>query len=161
MEDFKMDIKGMQDLIDNLRDIGPRVANNSLLGAVKAAAKVVEKIAEDIAPVYDGETTIRNKKKTTGKAPGGLLKKQISRWKRNMYSNEVVSFSIGVKKDKDPQRAYWWTWQEFGTSRHQAANGGQGFLRPAFILGYRDAQKVMADYLRARLEKEAAKRGTT
>jgi HK97 gp10 family phage protein len=69
----------------------------------------------------------------------GLLRDSIKIW-RQRKTPHAVTYYVGVRarrrkkgEDKDPLKdAFYWWWQEAGTSRHPAANGGRGYLRPAF-----------------------------
>lgn len=144
-------IEGLAELDRRLREFGPRIAANGLRAASFAGARVIRDAIKATAPVRTG-----------------LLKANITAFKRQTERN-VAKYSIGVKgirrkyantafnrrkrkvgkKYQADGPAFYARFLEFGKAGKPGINGGKGFVRPAFI----NNAKAAVDAIKARLAK--------
>lgn len=131
------EVKGLKELAEALNLMPKKLAGRALGAAVKAGAVLVRDAARAMAPVDTG-----------------AAKKSIMAWRKRGSRPDNIGYQVGVTlKKKWPrtkavkmsgwkrfwtgehrqsitkvQPAYWWRFNEFGTSRQPA----RPFLRPAW-----------------------------
>lgn len=145
-----VEVKGLKELNDALRELPDRIARNVLRGATSAGAAVIRKEAQAKAPVYTGEVS-------KGHPPPGTLKRAVYQKQiRELSSLVNQTFYVGVRRGKHAKKgidAFYWTFVEFGTSKMAA----RPFLRPAFEAKKNEAVQAIKQYLTDRIPKEADK----
>ena len=152
-----VEIKGLSELSQALRDLPQNIGRNVLRGGVNAGATVIRQEAIRRAPVYTGPVS-------QGHPPPGTLRKALFQKQVSSLSiNQKQVFIVGVRRGKKYQKtgkngaknldAFYWTWVEFGTSKMTA----RPFLRPAFETQKNSAVEAIADYIRNRLPAEVDK----
>lgn len=149
-----VEVKGLKELNEALRQLPERVARNTLRGATAAGAAVIRKEARLRAPIYTGDLSDKH-------PPAGTLRKSVYQKQiRELSSLVKQTFYVGVRtgkrlKDKTGRTldAYYWRFVEFGTVKMSA----RPFLRPAFEAKKLEAIEAIKAYLAARIPKEAEK----
>lgn len=140
-----MNLSGFKELAAALRELGPRVAKNSLRRAVSAGATVVKNDARARAP------------KDTGEMAKDILVKRERDTKGEMSAKYSVFVLTGKKsrlkgKGRNVARDSWyWRLVEFGTSKMAA----QPFMRPAYDGKKEEAVKVIGEKLDEGIQKAA------
>jgi len=140
-----MKLTGFKELAAALRELGPRIARNTLRRSVSSAAVVIRNEARAKAPVDTGE-----------------MKKDIM-IKRERDSKDQMSarYSVFVRSGKKSRLAgkkrdvnrdsFYWRFVEFGTSKMAA----KPFLRPAFEAQKENAVKRIGESLDEGIQKAA------
>jgi HK97 gp10 family phage protein len=138
-------LTGFKELADALRELGPRVARNSLRRAVSAGAAEIRNDAKARAPVDTGEMRkdimIKRERDTKGE-----MAATYSVFVRSGKKSRLAGKSRDVQKD-----SYYWKFVEFGTSKMAA----KPFLRPAFESRKEEAVKVIGEKLDEGVQKAA------
>jgi len=117
-----VNIKGLKELAEALKQMPERIAGKALGASVAAGAAIIRDQARANAPVASGAT-----------------KKSIVAYRKRGSHPDNIGYRVGVTlKKKWPGRgkgktgkgepAYWWIFNEFGTSKQAA----KPFMRPAF-----------------------------
>jgi HK97 gp10 family phage protein len=154
MPDIKsgtIQITGLSELEKNLEQFPDRLAKNILSGAIRAGAVVIQNEARSRAPQAAEKHFRYYKGKLTGVVIPGNLKKNIKvRLAPRSSRERPIEYWVYVGK-----KAFYWRFMEFGTSKMSA----KPFMRPAFETMKEKAIERMKEYLGARIDKEAAKRG--
>lgn len=154
-------IDGLRALEQRLLQYPAKFEKNVLSGAMKEGAKVIQKRAREYAPKSTKPHILRSyasatfKKFTSRKMGVWILPLNITRMIRVKVDKSgsrgyKISYEVYVK-NKD---AWYWKFQEFGTSKMPAANTGKGFMRPAFEDMKEFAVESIKEYIKARLENE-------
>lgn len=105
--------------------------------ALRDVAKLLRKRIKDAVPVDEG-----------------VLKKNVGTWVRKDKGTGESRLQVGVydktrAKKKGYPYAFHAHFQEFGTSKMQAANNGRGFLRSTVQDNIDEIQKIQGKYLSA------------
>jgi HK97 gp10 family phage protein len=106
------------------------------------------------AALRDTAKLLRRRIKDNAPEDTGNLKRNVGSWVRKTEDSDVPYLQVGVydrerAEKKGLKHAYYATWQELGNSRHPAANGGRGFLRPAVQDSIEDIRRIQGKYLSA------------
>jgi HK97 gp10 family phage protein len=145
MANDMMNLTGFKELAAALRELGPRVAKNSLRRAVSAGSTVIKDDARARAP------------KDTGEMAKDILVKRERDTKGEMSAKYSVFVLTGKKsrlkgKGRNVSRdSFYWRFVEFGTSKMAA----QPFMRPAFESRKEEAVKVIGEKLDEGIQKAA------
>lgn len=152
----EIQITGLKELNEALKQLPERVARNVLRGAVNAGASIIRKEMKDKAPVYTGPVS-------AGHPPPGTLKRAVYQKQIGELSSLLKqTFFVGVRHGKKYQKvgkrevnldAYYLPFVEFGTSNMAA----RPFMRPAFETKKGEAVDAIKAYLEERIPKEADK----
>lgn len=139
-------LTGFKELADAMRELGPRVAKNTLRRAVSAAATEVRNEARNRAPVDTGEMRRDIMVKRERDTKGEMSAK---------YSVFVLtgkkSRIKGMRRNVD-RNSFYWRFMEFGTSKMAA----KPFMRPAYEAKKEDAVRIIGEKLDEGIQKAAA-----
>lgn len=140
-----MNLTGFKELANALRELGPRVAKNTLRRSVAAGATIIRKEAMDRAPVDTGEMRkdIQVKRERDTK---GEMSAKYSVFVRAGKKSRLSGRARNVQKD-----SYYWKFVELGTSKMAA----RPFMRPAFESRKEDAVKAIGEKLDEGIQKAA------
>jgi HK97 gp10 family phage protein len=154
MPDIKtgtIQITGLSELEKNLEQFSDRLAKNILAGAIRAGAVVIQQEARARAPQSEKQHYRYKNGKAIGVVIPGNLKKNIKvRLAPRSSRERPITYWVYVGK-----KSFYWIFSEFGTSKMSA----KPFLRPAFDSKKQEALDRIKEYLSARIDKEASKRG--
>lgn len=140
-----MSLTGFRELAKALRELGPRVAKNTLRRSVSAGATVIKIDARERAP------------KDSGEMAKDILVKRERGTKSEMSAKYSVFVLSGKKSRLKGKRrnvdrdSFYWRFVEFGTSKMAA----KPFLRPAFESRKEEAVKVIGEKLDEGIQKAA------
>lgn len=128
----KFEIKGLKEVIKNLKELEPKVQKKVVRKALREGTKIVQKEMQGEAPTDTG-----------------ALKKSI---KVRAGKQKKHSLSVKVETDKSqfPDQ-YYSAFVEFGTSKQPA----QHFMENAFKAKEDEARQRMVEALKDGIEKEA------
>ena len=146
-----VEVRGLKELNEALRQLPDRIARNVLRGATSAGAAVIRKEAKVKAPVYTGQVS-------AGHPPPGTLRRAVYQKQiRELSSLVKQTFYVGVRVGRNASKkgldAFYWRFIEFGTSKQPA----RPFLRPAFETKKLEAIAAIKQYLTDRIPKEVDK----
>lgn len=151
-----IEIKGLKELNDALKQLPDRIAKNVLRGATGAGAAIIRGEMRARAPVYTGDVQQGHP------APGTLKRAVYMKQIREKSSDTQQTFYVGVRHGKDRQSvgkkqanldAFYFSWVEFGTSKMPA----RPYMRPAFEAQKTAAAEAVKAYLAKRIPLEADK----
>jgi HK97 gp10 family phage protein len=131
--------KGFRELEQNLKLLGGEMREKGVKLMMSKASVPMRNDAKSRAPVL---------KEPDPRRRPGALRDAVRMW-RHRKSPYAVTYYIGVprrrglKKDSKDD-AFYWLWQEFGSSKQRPANGN-GFLRPAFESKKLESVRVALD----------------
>jgi len=145
-------ITGLADLEKRLQELPDKLARNVLRGAVRAGAVVIQKEARSMAPVSAEAHYLGKGSKRVEIQPGSLKRGIKVRMAPRKSRTSPIEYWVYISK-----KLWYWKFLEFGTSKM----AGSPFMRPAFESMRESAVERLREYLAARIDKEAAKRGTT
>jgi HK97 gp10 family phage protein len=139
---MKLEVLGLQELEQKLREFGPRLAKNGLRAAVAAGARVVANEAKRNAPV------------DTGTLKRAVYLKQI----REESNASQQTFFVGVRHGKGEKKknrdGFYFPFVEFGTEKMAA----RPFVRPAFEATKEQAAEAIKAKLAERIAKLAGEK---
>ncbi len=154
MNDIKtgtISITGLAELGKRLLAFPDKLAANILKGAIRAGAVVIQKEARQLAPASAEAHYLGKGSKRVLIQPGELKAKGIRvRLAPRKKRDVPIEYWVYVSR-----RNWYWKFLEFGTSKMAA----QPFMRPGYENRKLEAVERIREYLAARIEKEAAKRG--
>lgn len=141
-----MNLTGFKELAESLRELGPRVARNTLRRAVAAGATPIRTRARERAPKDTGE-----------------MAKDIQIKREKTEGPHVASYSVFVRTGKKSRlsgrarnvekNSWYWRLVEFGTVKMAA----QPFLRPSFEELKESSVKIIGEKLDEGIQAEATK----
>lgn len=136
---------GFKELAAAMRELGPRIARNTLRRSVSSAAAIIRNEAREKSPV------------DTGEMKKDIMIKRERDTKGEMSARYAVFVRSGKKsrlagKKRDVNRdSFYWRFVEFGTSKMSA----KPFLRPAFEAQKENAVKRIGESLDEGIQKAA------
>lgn len=139
-------LTGFRELAAALKQLGPRVAKNTLRRAVSSGAVLVRNDARQKAPVDTGEMRKDIQVKREKDQQNGTLSAKYSVFVRTGKKSRLSGASRNVNKD-----SFYWKFVEFGTSKM----GAQPFMRPAFETKKEEALKLIGEKLDEGIQKAA------
>lgn len=157
------EIVGASDVLKALRELPKEYQGKELAKSTGKGARVIRDEARDNAPVL--KTAARNR--TPGTLRNAIRSTSGSRkiWEsqafvyvRVLTKKAVAKFkrlNKGVAARDNPNDPFYWRFQEFGTVKMRAANGGRGFMRPAFDAKKEQAAEVIKEELWKGIERVA------
>lgn len=106
------------------------------------------------AAFRDVAKLLRGRIKDNTPVDKGDLKRNVGSWVRRAEDSDVPYLQVGVYDKERAERkglpyAFYAAFQEFGTSRMQAANGGRGFIRAPVEDSIDDIRRIQGQYLSA------------
>lgn len=132
-----MQISGLKELSDKLREIGPDIAEKALRGGVLAAAKLVRDEAKATNP------------DDTGRTDRALYVKFIKEESGPHQATYKVGVRSGSKERRRNRDAWYWRFIEFGTAKKPA----RPFLRPSFESQKMTAIDLIAERIARRIKR--------
>ena len=104
------------------------------------------------AALRDVAKLLRRRIKDMAPEDTGNLKRNVGSWVRKAADGEMPYLQVGVydkerAAKKGLKHAYYAGFQEFGTSKMSAANGGRGFIRPAVMDSIDEVRIIQGKYL--------------
>ena len=148
-------IEGLDQLAQALRELPQRIARNGLRAAVYAGAKLIRD--EDKLKAPKASASLGPNQPPPGTLKRAVIMKQV----RELSGPKRQTFFVTVrqgkqyrhqgKKGKRSQDAWYWRFVEFGTVKMSARQ----FLRPAFDLRKNDAVAAIKTRLAERIEQAA------
>lgn len=143
---------GLRELEQNLLMLGRDAHEKGVKRMMSRAAVPMRNEAIRNAPILQ---------KPDPRRTPGLLRRMIKIW-RQRKTPHAVTYYVGVRAKRRGKKnpltdAFYWLWQELGSSKQKAANGGRGFLRPAFEAKKMESVKVALHEGREFVRKTAAK----
>ena len=129
--DIKVNVKGLQDVNQALRDLPPKLRKRALLNALRAAGRVFRDEARRLTPV----ATVPVRRKGVVIRQPGTVRKAISvRQSKASRRRGDLGVFVNIKPAKRGQRGaysptdpFYWRWLEFGAR----GRPGAGMLQKA------------------------------
>jgi len=155
MADDIVRLHGLEGVRKALRALPDDLRKKELNKALRPGARLIQNTAKALAPRGTGFFgNIRGK--PWAHYAGTLINSIAIRREKKRYLKDDAKLRIGVLSSKDPNNgAFYWRFVEFGTSKMPAANGGIGFLVPAFESTKYAANKLIIKALLKGVEKSA------
>ncbi len=148
-------ITGLAELDKLLKALPGKVEKNILRGAMRAGAKVFQDRARGLAPVASGK--LRESIRVSTRAKQGQVWATVTAGGKRAFYAPMVEFGTARHFIKPKHRQSLFV---AGLARETVDHPGarpNPFMRPALDGGQAEAIGAAADYIRARLDKEAAK----
>ena len=142
-------LEGFKEMAERLKQLGPKVARNTLRRAVSAAAAQVRNQARENAPVDSGTLKRAIAIKREKDKQGGPFAATYSVFVRQAKNGSAGQKNVTAYGKFD---AYYARWIEFGTSKMPA----QPFLAPAFDSVKEEALKTIGEKIDEGIQKAAA-----
>lgn len=137
--------EGFAELAERLKQLGPRVAKNTLRRAVSSGAAVVRNEARARAPVDTGEMRKDIQQKREKDARGEFMAR-YSVFVRSGKKSRLSGRARDIQKD-----SFYWKFIELGTSKYPATP----FLAPALDTKKEEALKTIGEKLDEGIQKAA------
>lgn len=152
--DLKID--GLADLQRMLDELPAKVEANIMRGAIRAGAKVIEDRAKELAPVKSG--ALRDSIKVSTRSKRGQVSATIRAGGGKAFYAKWVEFGTAQHFIKPKNRkSLFFAGMAKEVVDHPGATQ-KPFMRPALDGGHTGAIDAMAEYIKKRLAKEAAKK---
>lgn len=162
---FEFRINDIDELVDKLSTLAPRVQRRGLDGAARAAMRPVQNAARAAAQKFDDPLTetkiykliVTQKATRAARRIGGTMMRVGVLGGSKAYVENKVNQRLGRagKTYETPGVAFYWRFREFGTEKQRA----EPFMQPAFTSNLNAIQDIFADRLRKVLDREAKKGG--
>jgi HK97 gp10 family phage protein len=157
MASVKIEVRGLSELNDRMKNLSDKVALKIIRQAVAAGANVVKEAAKrNVAPhnkTGELQASIDTRRNKQDSREGYEIRDVgVFKLKGYVYANTRRNRQmqrVGKPYEVDPP-SFYWRFLEFGT-RHQAPSP---FLRPAFDQNVGTALKAMSDKLTEKIIKE-------
>lgn len=143
-------VHGLRELQARMQKLADKVARKLAGQATGAAARLIKRQAQRLAPIADEPYTIEGVDVDPGNLPKKIISKKLSKRQTDLTSEHIVTVRRGAKHGHAYRVG---VFQEFGTVHHPA----QPFLRPALEQEKGFAIKAMKDKLTDGIIKEEAK----
>lgn len=152
--DLKID--GLADLQRMLDELPAKVEANIMRGAIRVGAKVIEDRAKELAPVKSG--ALRDSIKVSTRSKRGEVSATIRAGGGKAFYAKWVEFGTAQHFIKPKNRkSLFFAGMAKEVVDHPGARQ-KPFMRPALDGGHTGAIDAMAEYIKKRLAKEAAKK---
>ncbi len=132
-----MQISGLKELADRLREIGPDIERNALRSGVSAAAVLIRNQAKATNP------------DDTGRTDRALYAKFIREKSGPNQATYYVGVRSGSKERRKDRDAWYWRLVEFGTVKMPA----RPFMRPAFESKKMQAVEAIKERIQKRIKR--------
>lgn len=145
--DIQVNVRGLQDVNQALRDLPPKLRKRALLNALRAAGRVFRDEARRLTPV----ATVPVRRKGVVIRQPGTVRKAISvRQSKASRRRGDLGVFVNIKPAKRGQRGaysptdpFYWRWLEFGARgrpgagmlQKAAAKASQAVMRFGMVLG--------------------------
>lgn len=138
-------IDGLRDLEDKLKNYSNKLAKNLLQGAIREGAKVIQKECQNYTPKSKKPHLLKGARSKFGVwiIPGNLKKMIRVKVDKSGTRGYKISYEVYVKN----KEAWYWKFVEFGTSKMY----GRTFMRSGFEMAKEAAIEKIDQYLRERL----------
>lgn len=154
-------VSGLADLQKALDQLPVKIERNIMRGAMRAGSKVMAEEAKQQVPVDSGD--LRNSIKVTTRARRGQVSATVRAGDKKAFYAHMVEFGTAAHLIPKPSRkksseriALFFGGKVVSKVQHPGTRP-QPFMRPAFDKSTQAAIAAMAEYVRTRLAKEAAK----
>jgi HK97 gp10 family phage protein len=173
--ELRVQIQGLRKIEAAMRELPRRLDRKLLDAGLFAGAQVVAEEAQLMAPELReldprwSKGALKRAIRATSIKPSQYAAEAIV-GVRKLSSRQIAAFRGRQGKRRragkgvrsiDPRDAYYWFFVEFGTAKRRAANGGRGFLRPAFEARKTFAVDAAIKVFRDRIQLEMDKLGRT
>ncbi|MBB4865463.1 HK97 gp10 family phage protein [Pseudomonas nitritireducens] len=157
-EAFEVDLKGLDEIMKKLRELGPKLERNFLRRAARKAMNIVKDEARARVSPTDDPNTAENIARNIvvqesgrrGKAVGGVVMRVgVLGGAKNVHAGGLVGRAS--LKENPGGDTWYWRFMEFGTE-HQAA---RPFMRPAFEQNIEKVTETVAAELNKAIDKLA------
>lgn len=149
-------IEGLSDLKKALQELPVKIEKNIMRGALRSGAKEFETKAKEEMPEQSGK--LKRSLKINTRVRKGVVTSTISVGGGKVFYAHMVEFGTVahlIKPKKKKSLVVNGT--PVASAQHPGAIG-KPFMRPAFDAGSADAVQAVAEYIKKRLDKEAAKK---
>lgn len=150
-----IEIKGALELDRALKNLPDKIARNLLRAALRAGGKVILERARAGVPVESG--ALRDSLRVSTSLRGGVARASVKAGSKKAYYAHMVEFGTQRHWIKPRNRKSLFL---AGLAREVVDHPGardKPFMRPAIEQGAGAATEAIADYIRKRLDKIAAK----
>lgn len=144
---FDVQINGLDELDDKLKELSAKTQRKTLEGALMKAALPIMKAAKKNANKSEAAHQLKYNDGQTFTIQPGTLRKSIGR--QRMKKSKLPSVTVRVKKSRGKPYPYYWHFVERGNSRMAATP----YLRPAFEQNVEIAIQLFTEELRKRIDK--------
>jgi len=152
----ELNVKGLSDLNKLLNEFPAKVEGNIMRGAMRAGAKVFEDRAKQLVPVKSG--SLRDSIKVRTRSKRGRVSATVSAGDKKAFYAHMVEFGTAQHFIKPKSRkSLFFAGLAMDVVDHPGAKS-KPFMRPALDGGQTEAVNAAADYIRKRIDKEAAKK---
>jgi len=151
----ELHVSGLSELDKLLKELPAKVERNIMRGAMRAGAKVFADRAKQMVPVRSGQ--LRGSIKVSTRSKRGRVSATVRAGGKKAFYAHMVEFGTARHFIKPRKRKSLFF---AGLAREVVDHPGstpKPFMRPALDGGQAEAVNAVADYIRKRLAKEAAK----
>ena len=150
-------VNGLKELEKTLKELPGRLGEKVLRAALRRAANVIKKDAQNRVPVLASPTKYRN----SGTVKNAIKVRKSKTAKYGVYvgvkpltNKKILEYkAAGGKSNQNPNDPYYWWQLEFGNANMAA----RPFLRPAFEANTMKSLDEFEKYAKERVVKEAEK----
>ncbi len=151
----ELNVKGLAELDKLLKELPAKIEGNIMRGAMRAGARVFEDRAKQMVPVKSGQ--LRDSIKVSTRSKRGRVSATVTAGGKKAFYAHMVEFGTARHFIKPKNRkSLFFAGMAKEVVDHPGATQ-KPFMRPALDEGSTGAIDAMAEYIRKRLAKEAAK----